>query len=164
VTTLWLEELPSPLGRITLVATDTALCALDFPPGRSRLIAHVRARFGAGALRRDRGRFADPLRAYLAGDLGALDAIVVDPGGTAFQRRVWSALRTIPPGTTTTYRALAETVGHPRAIRAVGHANARNPISLVVPCHRVVGSDGGLRGYAGGIWRKEWLLAHEGGR
>jgi methylated-DNA-[protein]-cysteine S-methyltransferase len=164
VTALWLEEVPSPIGRITLVATDSALCALDFAPGRARLLARVRARFGVWVVRRHAERYAGPLRAYLAGDLRALDAIAVDPGGTAFQRRVWSALRAIPPGSTTTYRELAAALGQPRAVRAVGHANARNPVSLVVPCHRVVGSDGSLRGYASGLWRKRWLLAHERGR
>jgi methylated-DNA-[protein]-cysteine S-methyltransferase len=162
VTALWLDEIPSPLGLITLVGTEAALCALDFPPCRARLIARIRARFGPGRLRRDSRRYAEPMRAYLAGDLHALDAIEIDPGGTAFQQRVWSALRTIPPGATTTYRELAAALGQPRAMRAVGLANARNPISLVVPCHRVVGSDGDLRGYASGIWRKQWLIEHEG--
>ncbi|TMB38023.1 MAG: MGMT family protein [Deltaproteobacteria bacterium] len=85
------------------------------------------------------------------------------PGaGTPFQRKVWKALRTIQPGRTTSYRALAEQIGCPGAFRAVGAANGQNPISLVVPCHRVIAADGTLCGYGGGLWRKEWLLRHEG--
>jgi methylated-DNA-[protein]-cysteine S-methyltransferase len=104
------------------------------------------------------------VRAYFSGDLGALDDIVLDCGGTPFQEQVWNALRAIPAGTTTTYRELAVAVRRPRAVRAVGLANARNPVSLVIPCHRMIGSDGHLRGYGGGIWRKQWLLEHEGAR
>lgn len=81
--------------------------------------------------------------------------------GTDFQMKVWKALLRVPYGKTTTYRDLAATVGNPKATRAVGGANHRNPISIIVPCHRVVGSDGRLTGYGGGLWRKDWLLAHE---
>ncbi|MBV9601179.1 MAG: methylated-DNA--[protein]-cysteine S-methyltransferase [Chloroflexi bacterium] len=83
--------------------------------------------------------------------------------GTSFQRRVWTALQTIPYGATTTYGELARELGEPRAIRAVGGANARNPISIVIPCHRLIGADGSLTGYAGGLQRKQWLLVHERG-
>lgn len=81
--------------------------------------------------------------------------------GTPFQRRVWAALRGIPPGETTSYQAFSVLLGDVKAIRAVAQANGKNPIALVVPCHRVIGSDGSLTGYAGGLWRKEWLLRHE---
>ena len=96
------------------------------------------------------------------GELHALDALPVATGGSAFQRRVWRALRDIPPGTTISYAELALRVERPSAFRAVGLANGANPIGIVVPCHRVIGSDGSLTGYGGGLERKRWLLAHEG--
>ena len=105
---------------------------------------------------------AAALSAYFAGDLRAIDAVAVDPEGTPFQRRVWAALRTIPAGTTWSYADLARAVGQPTATRAVGAANGRNPIALVVPCHRVIASDGTLGGYGGGLEMKRWLLRHEG--
>ncbi|HEX7389242.1 MAG TPA: methylated-DNA--[protein]-cysteine S-methyltransferase, partial [Acidiphilium sp.] len=103
----------------------------------------------------------DRLNAYFAGDLAAVDTITVRAAGTGFQHRVWTALRTIPPGTTTSYGELAARLGVPKASRAVGLANGANPISIVVPCHRVIGADGRLTGYGGGIERKAWLLDHE---
>jgi methylated-DNA-[protein]-cysteine S-methyltransferase len=102
------------------------------------------------------------LSAYFEGDLTSLDAIECATGGTPFQRAVWTALRDIPAGTTLSYGALAQRIGRPTAVRAVGLANGANPISLVVPCHRVIGADGSLTGYGGGIARKRWLLRHEG--
>jgi methylated-DNA-[protein]-cysteine S-methyltransferase len=104
---------------------------------------------------------AAALSAYFAGDLRAIDAVAIDPEGTPFQRRVWAALRTIPAGTTWSYAELARAVGQPTATRAVGAANGRNPIALVVPCHRVIASDGTLGGYGGGLEMKRWLLRHE---
>ena len=101
---------------------------------------------------------------YFAGDLGAIDALPVETGGTPFQREVWRALREIPCGSTTSYGNLAEHIGRPAAVRAVGLANGANPIAVVVPCHRVIGSNGSLTGYGGGIERKRWLLDHEKGR
>lgn len=107
---------------------------------------------------------AAPLDAYFAGQTDAITGIALESGGTAFQREVWAALRGIPCGRTTNYRALAASIGRPKAIRAVGQANGANPIGIVVPCHRVIGADGTLAGYAGGLHRKRWLLAHEAGR
>ena len=101
------------------------------------------------------------LTRYFGGDLTALDAIHVAFAGTPFQQRVWKALRTIAAGTTLSYGALAQRIGQPAAVRAVGLANGRNPIGVVVPCHRVIGSDGSLTGYGGGLPRKRWLLEHE---
>jgi methylated-DNA-[protein]-cysteine S-methyltransferase len=163
-TTLWLVAVPSPLGPLTLVATDEAVCALEFGQPERSLLARLRARFGPVTLvhRADPGGAAARVRAYFAGDLDALDGIGVDAGGTTFQQRVWAALRRIPPGATITYATLAARLGQPRAIRAVGLANARNPVSLVIPCHRVIGTGGHLTGYGGGLWRKRWLLEHEG--
>lgn len=104
---------------------------------------------------------AAALTRYFAGELSALDALEVDPGGTAFQRECWMALRRIPPGETRSYSQQASVIGRPSATRAVGLANAANPIAIVVPCHRVIGADGSLTGFGGGIARKRWLLAHE---
>ena len=102
------------------------------------------------------------LQAYFAGELSSLEGIACATGGTPFQRTVWAALRDIPPGRTESYASLAARIGRPAAIRAVGLANGANPIGLVVPCHRVIGADGSLTGYGGGVERKSWLLRHEG--
>jgi methylated-DNA-[protein]-cysteine S-methyltransferase len=101
------------------------------------------------------------MRAYFAGNLTAIDDLPVATGGTDFQRQVWRALRQIPCGETISYGELARRIDRPAAVRAVGLANGSNPISVVVPCHRVIGSDGSLTGYGGGIERKRWLLTHE---
>jgi methylated-DNA-[protein]-cysteine S-methyltransferase len=98
---------------------------------------------------------------YFAGDLDAIDAIAVRLHGTQFQRQVWTALRDIPVGTTISYKELATRIGRPTATRAVGLANGSNPVAIVVPCHRVIGANGTLTGYGGGLDRKRWLLAHE---
>jgi methylated-DNA-[protein]-cysteine S-methyltransferase len=102
------------------------------------------------------------IRAYYAGELGVVDDIQADGGGTAFEKTVWAELRRIPKGETLSYGQLAKRIGKPEAMRAVGLANGKNPISVVVPCHRVIGADGSLTGYGGGLHRKEWLLRHEG--
>jgi len=99
---------------------------------------------------------------YFEGDLSGLAGIAWRTGGTPFQRSVWTGLTTIPPGETLSYGAVAARLGCPASVRAVGAANGANPISVVVPCHRVIGADGSLTGYGGGIERKRWLLAHEG--
>jgi methylated-DNA-[protein]-cysteine S-methyltransferase len=105
----------------------------------------------------------EAVEAYFAGDVAALDGVTVRTGGTAFQREVWAALRAIPPGETRTYGQQALAIGRPKAVRAVGLANGQNPIAVIVPCHRVIGASGALTGYAGGVDRKRWLLAHETG-
>jgi methylated-DNA-[protein]-cysteine S-methyltransferase len=102
------------------------------------------------------------LRRYFQGDVEAIDGVSVDMGGTVLQRRVWATLRGIPAGTTVTYGDLARAVGRPNAARAIGMINGQNPVAIVVPCHRVVGADASPTGYAGGLWRKRWLLHHEG--
>jgi len=108
--------------------------------------------------------FAETIARYFAGELDAIDHIPVETGGRPFQRKVWQALRTIPCGTTSSYGELAKRIGRPAAVRAVGLANGANPAAVVVPCHRVIGSNGSLTGYGGGIERKRWLLDHERGR
>src|SRR5206468_11449323 len=107
-------------------------------------------------------QISDALQSYFAGGHAALDWIEVEIAGTPFQRSLWSALRTIPSGQTSTYGALAAKIGLPKAVRAVGAANGANPISIVLPCHRVIGADSRLTGYGGGLDRKRWLLTHEG--
>lgn len=112
-------------------------------------------------VRRDDERLADALGAYFGGDVDAISTVPVAAEGTTFQQRVWSALRGIPAGETASYVDIAREIGTPGASRAVGSANASNPVSIIVPCHRVVRADGSIGGYGGGVERKRWLLAHE---
>jgi methylated-DNA-[protein]-cysteine S-methyltransferase len=160
------DEIETPLGRLTLIARGEQLVALGFPGQRARLLERLARRHGPVTLRRvqDPAGITSRIRAFLSGDLRALERITVDPAGTPFERTVWGALRAIPAGTTISYGALAARIGRPRAVRAVGRANARNPVAVVIPCHRVVGVSGDLTGYAGGLPRKRWLLAHEATR
>ena len=161
---LLVDEIPSPLGRIAIAARAGRLCALEF--GAAGVARQLTARY-PGMPRipvQDPFGLSEKIRAYLAGDLTALDRIQVETGGTRFQQKVWRALRRIPAGGTMTYGALARSLGLGAAARAIGAANGRNPISLVVPCHRLIGGDGELTGYGGGLWRKRWLLSHEGAR
>lgn len=154
----------SPVGRLHLVIEDEALVALDYEGYEARLMKLL-ARNAPGAVLQAGAapkRIARALDRYFAGELTALDALEVRPGGTAFQQRVWTALRGIAAGATTTYGALAAALGNPKASRAVGLANGSNPVGIVVPCHRVIGASGALTGYAGGLERKRFLLAHEG--
>lgn len=162
--TLEFSEIRSPIGALVTVAHDGTLCALEFGERWSRRRARLARRFGDVSFRRvdDAAGASARLAAYFAGDLHALDGLPVDAGGTPFQRRVWAALRRIPPGETISYQTLARRIDAPAAVRAVGSANGANPVGVVVPCHRVIGADGRLSGYAGGVERKRWLLAHEG--
>lgn len=161
---LLLDRIGSPLGEILLVVDEGRLCALEFADGEGRALRALERRYGQVALvpAVNPCGFGDRLRAYFAGDLACLDAIPVSTGGTPFQREVWEALRRIPPGETRAYGALAAQLGRPAAQRAVGAANGQNPVSIVVPCHRLVGADASLVRYGGGLRRKEWLLRHEG--
>ena len=159
-----IDHMESPIGRIVLAACGGALCALDFRESPQPVAARLERRYGALQVSNGNGarRFRERLEAYFRGEIDALDGVAVDPGGTAFQREVWSELRRIPAGSTASYSQIAAAIGRPTAVRAVGLANARNPVAVVVPCHRVVGLDGSLTGYAGGLERKRWLLEHEG--
>ena len=165
----WLEA-PPALGPIFVALRNRRLCALGFAQQEVALRRVLARRFGDAAASAEAARAAGstgarPVAAALArwfgGDLRALDSLETDSGGTPFQQRVWAALRTIPPAETRSYAWLAAALGDPAAVRAVGTANGRNPISLVVPCHRVIGKDGALAGYAGGIARKQWLIDFE---
>jgi len=154
----------TPIGPARFVVRETgAVVALGFDVQWEGLVRRLERRFGAVATGPTDAveRFARRLDAYFAGDLAAFEGVALDAGGTTFQRRVWDALLAIEPARTRSYGAVARAIGAPRAVRAVGAANGANPVAIVVPCHRVVASDGELHGYAGGLERKAWLLAHE---
>ena len=161
---LTLDRVATPTGEVLLVVdADGAVRALDFAGYEDRMTRLLRRHWGGATL--IEGRAPETVRAaveaYFAGDLTALDGLAVRTKGTDFQRAVWAALRAIPAGETRTYGQLAAAVGSPKAVRAAGLANGQNPIAIVVPCHRVIGADGTLTGYAGGLERKRWLLEHE---
>ncbi len=164
MTELNYDEIESPIGTILTAWHNGALCALDYEDYRERMLQLLRTRFGEVTLQpRKHAEFRASLRQYFEGDLAACNPVKIDGGGTAFQRTAWSALRKIPAGRTATYGEIAAKIGAPSAARAVGLANSLNPIAIVVPCHRVVGANGKLTGYAGGLDRKRWLLDHEAG-
>lgn len=154
----------SPIGEIMTICRSGTLVHLDFSDCMERVGTFLQKRFGEHDLKDEPcpANISSALAAYFDGDLAALDVLVFETGGTGFEQRVWQALRTIPAGSTVAYRDIALKIGQPKAVRAVGAANGRNPIALVVPCHRVIGADGKLAGYAGGLHRKDWLLRHEG--
>jgi methylated-DNA-[protein]-cysteine S-methyltransferase len=162
---LILDRVPSPIGEILLVTDQAGLIrAIDFHDYVPRLTRLLRRHYGDRALDDGAAPAAarQGLAAYFDGAVGALSEIPWATGGTAFQKAVWRALIDIPPGQTSTYAALAARIGRPTAGRAVGAANGANPIAILVPCHRLIGAKGALTGYAGGLTRKAWLLAHEG--
>jgi methylated-DNA-[protein]-cysteine S-methyltransferase len=163
--TFGLDRLHTPIGAALLVTdVEGALWALDWEDYEPRMRQLLRQQHGNAMLQKARAPdyLRTALSAYFAGEFASLDAIKWRVAGTAFQRKVWAALRTIPVGTTTSYGTLAARLGMPQAVRAVGHANGSNPIGIVVPCHRVIGANGSLTGYGGGLHRKRWLLEHEG--
>lgn len=161
---LFVDRLATPIGDLTIVSDGRCVCAVEFGNELDRLIAHNGRRLGKSELieAADPGGATSLLREYFAGRLSAIDEVPVDCGGTAFQAQVWRALREIPVGSTISYGELARRIGNPTAVRAVGLANGSNPVPVVVPCHRVIGSNGTLTGYGGGLERKRWLLQHEG--
>ena len=156
----------TPLGALLLVAdAEGFLRAAEFEDCESRLRRHFDRRLGPAGYTLSPGRVPPTITAalasYFAGDFDAIRSIALKPDGTPFQNEVWTALRAIEPGDTLTYAGLAARLGRAQAARAVGHANAANPFSIIIPCHRLIGADGGLTGYAGGVRRKRWLLDHE---
>jgi methylated-DNA-[protein]-cysteine S-methyltransferase len=157
-------EVASPAGSVVLVERRGALVGLVFDDHWQGFRRDLERRFGAFTFEENlqTESAVEALERYFAGDLCALDAVEVDTGGTPFQQLVWTTLRRIPAGSTWSYARLAREIGRPTATRAVAAANGANPVSIVIPCHRVIGSDGSLTGYGGGIPRKRWLLAHEG--
>ena len=164
-----LDHLPTPIGDIYLVADDEGNLRATFWTEQESELQRFFARHYAPARveltpARNPHDLTYRLAAYFAGDLNAIDAIPVRTAGTEFQQAVWHALRDIPCGTTISYGELARRIAQPAAVRAVGTANGANPIGVVIPCHRVIGANGTLTGYGGGIERKRWLLEHEGVR
>jgi len=157
-------ELTTPLGCLTLVSSEQGLCGVSFDEGWPSLAGQLKRRFGEVSFRNHQrpGEAMQRVAAFFEGELEALSGIDVDPGGTPFQESVWAALREIPVGSTTSYSELARRLDRPGAARAVASANATNPVSVVIPCHRVIHADGSLSGYGGGVERKRWLLRHEG--
>ena len=163
-TKLSLATFSSPIGPLVVAVGPEGLVRLDLEGDRVQVEQDLARRFEGCDVRetRDPGGVVAALRRYFDGKLDALDELPVDTGGTEFQRRVWLTLRQIPAGRTWSYAQLARAVNRPKAVRAVGATNGRNPLPLVLPCHRVIGSDGSLVGYGGGLERKRWLLQHEG--
>jgi methylated-DNA-[protein]-cysteine S-methyltransferase len=162
----YVDRMTTPIGELVLLAdADGRLRSVDWTEHEPRFARLLRLHYGEGAFvmepRRDPGGLTAALHAYFTGDIKAIDTLPVETAGTPFQREVWAALRDIPCGTTISYAELARRIGRPNAVRAVGLANGANPIGIVVPCHRVIGANGTLTGYGGGIERKRWLLDHE---
>ena len=160
-----LDRLKTPIGTALLVSdADGMLRALDWEDYEPRMKDLLRLHYGPVELKASpaSAETRAALSGYFTGDLDRLSDVRWRVAGTAFQRKVWTALPKIPPGNTMSYGALAAKLGSPKAMRAVGHANGANPLGVVVPCHRLIGADGSLVKYGGGLERKRWLLAHEG--
>lgn len=163
---LLVDRIDTPIGEMLVVADhDGNLRAADWTDHEARMRRLLRLHYGEGGFKLEPSRNPNDrsraIRGYFAGELTAIDTLPVRTAGTSFQREVWRALRNIPSGTTISYAELARKIGRPTAIRAVGLANGSNPVGIVVPCHRVIGSNGSLTGYGGGMERKSWLLKHE---
>jgi methylated-DNA-[protein]-cysteine S-methyltransferase len=164
---LSVDRLPTPIGELIVIADDDGkLRTIDWTDHEARMKRLLDRHYGAGgytlAPRRDPGGLSSAMRRYFKGDVPVLRGLPVATNGTPFQTGIWQALRKIADGTAISYAELARRIGEPSAVRAAGFANGQNPISIVVPCHRVIGSDGSLTGYGGGLPRKQWLLEHEG--
>jgi methylated-DNA-[protein]-cysteine S-methyltransferase len=163
--TLTLDRLATPIGTALLVTDEQGfLRAFNWTDYEPAMLAWIARNYPKARL--VEGRAPQPVRrgfeAYFQGEARALETVAWRAAGTAFQLKVWEALCTIPAGETLSYAGLAERIGRPTAVRAVGLANGANPVAVVVPCHRVIGTDGSLTGYGGGLPRKRWLLGHEG--
>lgn len=160
------DRIDTPIGEL-LIAADLQgnLRAVDWTDHENGLRRLLQLQYGEKGFRMEPAQnphgLTDAIGRYFAGELNAIDALPVQTVGTSFQQEVWQALRTIPCGTTISYSELARQIGRAAAVRAVGLANGSNPIPIVVPCHRVIGSNGSLTGYGGGVERKRWLLEHE---
>ncbi|MEP6917129.1 MAG: methylated-DNA--[protein]-cysteine S-methyltransferase [Acidobacteriota bacterium] len=171
--------LASPIGELTLAARGDRVCLLHFGADAAATRRTLQRWYPGEAIEDDPDPVFDllsrpltagaaridavtRLQAYFAGDVNALDSIEVELNGTAFQKQVWAALRGVRAGTTAAYTEIARAISAPSAIRAVGAANGANPVAVIVPCHRVIGANGSLTGYGGGLDRKRWLLEHEG--
>ena len=164
---LLIDRIDTPIGQMMILADHNGnLRAADWADYEERMHRLLQLHYGKNGFRleptRNPNGLSDRIRSYFGGELQAIDVVPVQTTGTPFQQEVWQALRSIRYGTTISYAKLAAQIGRPAAVRAVGLANGSNPIGVVVPCHRVIGSNGSLTGYGGGIERKRWLLRHEG--
>jgi len=161
---LLIDKINSAIGTLLIVTDGEKLCALDFADYEPRMMKLLQKRYGSFDFQyvNNLQGFSSRIQAYFDGDCTSLNNIPISIGGTVFQQQVWLALRTIPWGKTVSYADLARKIGKPTAYRAVGMANSLNPVALVLPCHRVIGANAALTGYAGGLERKRWLLNHEG--
>jgi methylated-DNA-[protein]-cysteine S-methyltransferase len=155
------SEYRAPFGALAIAARGDVLLAIHLE-GHPERLAKEWGRRGPVERGRPTPVLTHAFDAYFNGDIRSIDAIEVDPAGTAFQQAVWAELRRIRAGTTLSYSQLAARIGRPDAVRAVGTANGANPVPIVIPCHRVIGANGSLVGYGGGLDMKRWLLAHEG--
>lgn len=163
---LLIDRIETPIGQMMILADHNGnLRAADWADYEERMHRLLQLHYGRDGFKlepiRNPSGLSDAIRSYFAGELQAIELLPVQTAGTPFQREVWQALRKITCGTTISYSELAMRIGRPAAVRAVGLANGSNPIGVVVPCHRVIGSNGSLTGYGGGIERKRWLLKHE---
>jgi methylated-DNA-[protein]-cysteine S-methyltransferase len=161
-----LATIASPVGPLTIAARDSRVCLLHFGADQEAVRRTLGRYYPAEAIEAngDPAGGVSAVGAYFAGDLGAIDGLEVELNGTPFQTRVWEALRRVRAGTTATYGELARSIGAATAVRAVGAANGANPVAVIVPCHRIIGTNGTLTGYGGGLECKRWLLEHEGCR
>jgi len=160
------DQFSTPIGGMRVVADEVGnLRVAFFAEHEADVLRYLRRHYGEHGFTLEPARnphgITQAIARYFAGELNAIDDLPVKAVGTGFQQEVWRALRTIPCGTTTSYGKLAQQIGRPEAVRAVGLANGANPVAVVVPCHRVIGANGSLTGYGGGIERKRWLLQHE---
>ncbi|MFC0225935.1 methylated-DNA--[protein]-cysteine S-methyltransferase [Serratia aquatilis] len=165
--TFFIDRMPTPVGELVLIGDEQGhMRALDWTDHEARLMKLLNTHYRRVPFtlqnKSNPGGLTDIMQRYFSGELAAIDSVPVMTAGTEFQRTVWQQLRKIPCGEIITYGELAKRIGRPTASRAVGMANGSNPISIVVPCHRVIGAQGALTGYAGGVQRKQWLLKHEG--
>jgi methylated-DNA-[protein]-cysteine S-methyltransferase len=160
------DQFETPIGEMVIaVDHDGNLRAVDWADHTNRMLNLLKRHYGKNGFTLESahnpGGLTETMKSYFAGKLSSIDAVPTQTAGTPFQREVWRSLRQIPCGLTISYAELAKRIGRPNAVRAVGLANGSNPIGIVVPCHRVIGSGGSLTGYGGGIERKRWLLDHE---
>lgn len=155
---MYYSHFDSPVGQLLLVGDGENIHRIDFPTTYRPVVAETSWKSDSAVFT----ALIDELKAYFNGDLQNF-SVTLAPKGTEFQRKVWDALQQIEYGQTCTYADIAKSIGKPTASRAVGSANGRNPVSIVIPCHRVIGTNGTLTGYAGGVTTKQWLLSHEAG-
>jgi methylated-DNA-[protein]-cysteine S-methyltransferase len=163
---LFIDRIKTPIGELLLVVDGGGkLRALDWADYEDRMLRLLRLHYGkrgyALVPKHNAHGLREKIERYFAGDIHAIDDIEVETAGTPFQRSVWKELRNIPGGAPISYGKLAKRIDRPNAVRAVGLANGSNPVGIVVPCHRVIGANGSLTGYGGGLDRKRWLLDHE---